>query len=233
MPRTPTWRTSLVGYASQMIAQWAARAPRAKRMPELVIHVEHRLHYNPEMKSVFLFVPGVHHHRADARDRHAHLHQHRARKGVRKHGSDARVPAAPGVIIAREGRALPAALPGQRHVRAHRGRALLFHVPMEGSYLLLVLEGCSSSSPRSSLGLLISTMADPADRADALALRADDAHHPAQRLHLPTSAACRGPCIVSQQCDARQALHHHPARHHAQRQRDRTCFGRPRWYWPA
>ena len=47
----------VTGYGAQMIAKWTAGFPG--KAPPQVISMQPRLHYNPEMKSVFLFVPGV------------------------------------------------------------------------------------------------------------------------------------------------------------------------------
>jgi ABC-2 type transport system permease protein len=113
-------------------------------VPALVIHVEHRLHYNPEMKSVFLFVPGV---LTIVLMLVSAMLTSISIAREKEYGSMEVMlvsPLRPILIIA--GRPCPTCCSPWSTPRSCFivGR-LLFHVPMEGSYLLLGLEGCSSS----------------------------------------------------------------------------------------
>jgi ABC-2 type transport system permease protein len=157
----------VTGYAAQMVAQWTARFPQ-KRVVE-VIPVQHRLHYNPEMKSVFLFVPGV---ITIVLMLVSAMLTSISIAREKEYGSMEVMlvsPLRPGMIVL--GKAVPyllLSLVNAAFVFAV-GR-LLFHVPMHGSYILLALEGLLFILTALSLGLLFSTIASSQQEALMLSL---------------------------------------------------------------
>ncbi|MFT3884021.1 MAG: ABC transporter permease [Flavobacteriales bacterium] len=152
----PNVASILTAYGAQMIAKWSARDP-LKHAVE-VMPVESRLHYNPEMKSVFLFVPGV---LTIVLMLVSAMLTSISIAREKEHGSMEVLlvsPLRPVLIII--GKAVPYLLLSLVNAAfvftvAH----LLFHVPMHGSLLLLTLEGLLFIMCALSLGLLFSSMA--------------------------------------------------------------------------
>ncbi|HEX2616059.1 MAG TPA: ABC transporter permease [Flavobacteriales bacterium] len=163
----PNVANIVTSYAAQMIAKWAARDP-AKRAPE-VITLEHRLHYNPEMKSVFLFVPGV---LTIILMLVSAMLTSISIAREKENGSMEIMlvsPLRPGLIIV--GKALPYLLLSLVNAAfAFAVGRLVFHVPMNGSYALLCLEGLLFILSALSLGLLFSTVAKTQQTALMLSL---------------------------------------------------------------
>ncbi|HOY28054.1 MAG TPA: ABC transporter permease [Flavobacteriales bacterium] len=163
----PNVANILVSYASQMITKWVARDP-TKRMPELV-SVEHRLHYNPEMKSAFLFVPGV---LTIVLMLVSAMLTSISIAREKEYGSMEVMlvsPLRPILIIV--GKAVPYLILSLVNATfVFIVARALFHVPMNGSYLLLVLEGLLFIMTALSLGLLFSAMAKTQQTALMLSL---------------------------------------------------------------
>ena len=154
-------------YAAQMIAKWVARDP-AKRSAEL-IPVVHRMHFNPEMKSVFLFVPGVL--TIVLMLVSAMLTSISIAREKEYGGMEIMLvsPLRPLLIII--GKAVPYLLLSLLNATfVFTVARLLFQVPMKGSYLLLTLEGLLFIMTALSLGLLFSSRARTQQTALMLSL---------------------------------------------------------------
>lgn len=163
----PNGASILTGYGAQMIAKWSARDP-SKRAVE-VMPVESRLHYNPEMKSVFLFVPGV---LTVVLMLVSAMLTSISIAREKEQGSMEILlvsPLRPTLIII--GKAVPYLLLSLLNAAFVFGVALLlFQVPMHGSFLLLILEGLLFIMCALSLGLLFSSMAENQQTALMLSL---------------------------------------------------------------
>ncbi len=163
----PNVSNIITSYGAQMIARWAAREP-AYRMPE-VISVEHRLHYNPEMKSVYLFVPGV---ITIVLMLVSAMLTSISIAREKEYGSMEVMlvsPLRPATIIV--GKAVPYLLLSLLNAAfVFTVARLLFHVPMRGSYLLLGFEGLLFIMTALSLGLLFSSAAKTQQTALMLSL---------------------------------------------------------------
>lgn len=163
----PNTANITVGYASSMIAQWAAR--HAAGNTPLAIHVDHRMHYNPAMKSVFLFVPGIITVILMLVSAMLTSISITREKESGSMGVMLVSPLRPGVIVL--GKAVPYLLLSLVNAAFVLlvGR-LLFHVPMEGSFLLLGLEVLLFILTALGIGLLISTVARTQQQALMLSL---------------------------------------------------------------
>lgn len=163
----PNTAKIVTGYAAQMITQWAGRISTEHNVE--VMPVQYRMHYNPEMKSVFLFVPGVITiilmlvsamltSISIAREKEFGTMEVMLVSPLR-----------PGMIVL--GKAMPylvLSLLNAAFVLVVG--LLLFGVPMNGSYLLLTLEGLLFILTSLSLGLLFSTIAKTQQEALMLSL---------------------------------------------------------------
>jgi ABC-2 type transport system permease protein len=163
----PNVANILTSYASQMIVKWTARDP-AKRTVDLV-PTEYRMHYNPEMKSVFLFVPGV---LTIILMLVSAMLTSISIAREKEYGSMEILlvsPLRPILIIV--GKAVPYLLLSLVNATfVFTVARLLFQVPMNGSYLLLTLEGLLFIMTALSLGLLFSSMARTQQTALMLSL---------------------------------------------------------------
>ncbi|MEO8588780.1 MAG: ABC transporter permease [Flavobacteriales bacterium] len=163
----PNVANIVTAYASQMIAKWVARDP-SKRIVEIV-PVDYRMHYNPEMKSVFLFVPGV---LTIVLMLVSAMLTSISIAREKEYGSMEIMlvsPLRPMLIII--GKAVPYLLLSLVNATFVFSVArLLFHVPMSGSYVLLALEGLLFIMSALSLGLLFSSMAKTQQTALMLSL---------------------------------------------------------------
>jgi ABC-2 type transport system permease protein len=163
----PNVSNIITSYASQMIAKWSARDPSERAVE--VITTEHRLHYNPEMKSVYLFVPGV---LTIVLMLVSAMLTSISIAREKEYGSMEVMlvsPLRPITIIV--GKAVPYLLLSLLNAAfVFTVARLLFHVPMEGSYLLLTLEGLLFIMTALSLGLLFSSIAKTQQTALMLSL---------------------------------------------------------------
>lgn len=163
----PNVSNIITSYGAQMITRWAAREP-AYRMPE-VVAVEHRLHYNPEMKSVYLFVPGV---ITIVLMLVSAMLTSISIAREKEYGSMEVMlvsPLRPATIIV--GKAVPYLLLSLLNAAfVFTVARLLFHVPMRGNYLLLGFEGLLFIMTALSLGLLFSSAAKTQQTALMLSL---------------------------------------------------------------
>ncbi|MCB0790629.1 MAG: ABC transporter permease [Flavobacteriales bacterium] len=163
----PNVANIVAGYAGQMITRWTA-AHSTAGIPE-AITVEHRMHYNPEMKSVFLFVPGV---ITIVLMLVSAMLTSISIAREKEYGSMEVMlvsPLRPGMIVL--GKAVPyllLSLVNAAFVFAV-GR-FLFHVPMNGSYPLLAAEALLFILTALSLGLLFSSAARTQQTALMLSL---------------------------------------------------------------
>ncbi len=160
-----------VSYARQMIARWVDQQPSTinQKPSAEVIPVEHRLHYNPAMKSVYLFVPGV---LTIVLMLVSAMLTSISIAREKELGSMEILlvsPLRPPLIIL--GKAIPYLLLSLVNATFvfSVGR-LLFHVPMLGSYPLLALEGLLFIMTALSLGLLFSSIAQSQQVALMLSL---------------------------------------------------------------
>ncbi|MEZ4807214.1 MAG: ABC transporter permease [Flavobacteriales bacterium] len=152
----PNVASIITGYAGQMIAKWSGRYRVAPSVE--VINVQHRMHYNPEMKSVYLFVPGV---ITIVLMLVSAMLTSVSIAREKEYGSMEIMlvsPLRPVMIVL--GKAVPYLLLSLVNATFvfSVGR-LLFDVPMHGSYLLLAGEGLLFILTALSLGLLFSTIA--------------------------------------------------------------------------
>ena len=157
----------VTGYGAQMIAKWTAGFPG--KAPPQVISMQPRLHYNPEMKSVFLFVPGV---ITIVLMLVSAMLTSISIAREKEYGSMEVMlvsPLRPVTIIL--GKTVPYLVLSlvNAMVVFLVGR-FLFHVPMEGSYPLLIFEGFLFILTSLSLGLLFSNIADSQQTALMLSL---------------------------------------------------------------
>jgi len=163
----PNVANILASYGAQMIARWGARDP-ARQRPE-VIPVVHRMHYNPEMKSVFLFVPGV---ITIVLMLVSAMLTSISIAREKEYGSMEIMlvsPLRPLLIIV--GKAVPYLLLSLLNAGfVFTVARLLFKVPMNGSYLLLAFEGLLFIMTALSLGLLFSSRARTQQTALMLSL---------------------------------------------------------------
>lgn len=163
----PNVANILTSYASQMIAKWSARDP-SKRMVEVIAMVS-RMHYNPEMKSAFLFVPGV---LTIILMLVSAMLTSISIAREKEYGSMEIMlvsPLRPLLIIV--GKAVPYLLLSLVNASfVFTVARILFDVPMNGSYLLLFLEGLLFIMTALSLGLLFSSAAKTQQTALMLSL---------------------------------------------------------------
>jgi len=153
--------------AAKMFGKWTARDP-SKRAIE-VIPVVQRMHYNPEMKSVFLFVPGV---LTIILMLVSAMLTSISIAREKEYGSMEVMlvsPLRPILIIV--GKAIPYLLLSLLNASfVFTVARLLFEVPMNGSYVLLLLEGLLFIMSALSLGLLFSAAARTQQTALMLSL---------------------------------------------------------------
>jgi|JI6StandDraft_1071083.scaffolds.fasta_scaffold05318_6 ABC-2 type transport system permease protein len=163
----PNLANIVTGYGAQMIARWSASFPE-KAVPQ-VIHMQQRLHYNPEMKSVFLFVPGV---ITIVLMLVSAMLTSISIAREKEYGSMEVMlvsPLNPATIIL--GKTVPyLVLSLVNAIVVFLVGLLLFHVPMQGSYPLLIFEGFLFILTSLSLGLLFSNIADSQQTALMLSL---------------------------------------------------------------
>jgi ABC-2 type transport system permease protein len=163
----PNVANIVTSYASQMIAKWTARDPSKRQVD--VISTEHRMHYNPEMKSVFLFVPGV---LTIILMLVSAMLTSISIAREKEYGSMEIMlvsPLRPILIIV--GKAVPYLLLSLLNATfVFTVARLLFQVPMHGSHLLLTLEGLLFIMTSLSLGLLFSSVAKTQQTALMLSL---------------------------------------------------------------
>lgn len=163
----PNVANIVTSYATQMIAKWTAREPD-KRMPELV-RLGSRLHYNPAMKSVYLFVPGV---LTIILMLVSAMLTSISIAREKEYGSMEIMlvsPLRPLLIVL--GKAIPYLLLSLVNAAfAFSVGRLVFQVPMNGSYALLGLEGLLFILTALSLGLLFSSAARTQQTALMLSL---------------------------------------------------------------
>lgn len=163
----PNTANIVAGYAGSMIAQWTARQTDGTSPPAII--VDHRMHYNPEMKSVFLFVPGII--TVILMLVSAMLTSISITREKETGSMEVMLvsPLRPGLIVL--GKAVPyllLSLVNAAFVLAV-GK-LLFQVPMHGSFLLLGPEVLLFILTALSLGLLFSTIARTQQQALMLSL---------------------------------------------------------------
>lgn len=163
----PNTAKIVTGYAAQMIAQWSGRFSKEHIVE--VMPVQYRMHYNPEMKSVYLFVPGV---ITIILMLVSAMLTSISIAREKEYGTMEVMlvsPLRPGMIVL--GKAMPylvLSLLNAAFVLVVG--LLLFNVPMNGSYLLLTLEGLLFILTSLSLGLLFSTIAKTQQEALMLSL---------------------------------------------------------------
>lgn len=163
----PNVANIVAAYASQMIVKWVARDP-SKRQVELIA-TESRMHYNPGMKSAFLFVPGV---LTIILMLVSAMLTSISIAREKEYGSMEIMlvsPLRPMLIIV--GKAVPYLLLSLVNASfVFTVARVLFDVPMNGSYPLLFLEGLLFIMSALSLGLLFSSMAKTQQTALMLSL---------------------------------------------------------------
>lgn len=163
----PNVANIITSYGAQMIAKWVARDPAHRAVDTMP--VEYRMHYNPGMKSVFLFVPGVI--TIVLMLVSAMLTSISIAREKEQGSMEIMLvsPLRPTLIII--GKAVPYLLLSLVNAAfVFTVARLLFHVPMHGSLLLLTLEGLLFIMTALSLGLLFSSMAKTQQTALMLSL---------------------------------------------------------------
>ncbi len=163
----PNVASIVTGYGARMISKWTAGFP-GKAIPQ-VITMQQRLHYNPEMKSVYLFVPGV---ITIVLMLVSAMLTSISIAREKEYGSMEVMlvsPLRPVTIIL--GKTIPYLVLSlvNAMVVFLVGR-LLFQVPMAGSYTLLVFEGFLFILTALSMGLLFSNVAKTQQTALMLSL---------------------------------------------------------------